>query len=492
MAERIRGVRFHISFVCLLLALTSTTSALASGFSVLTFGGRRVALVSNLARPDDPTALFHNPAGLADQHGVQLYFFFAGAYVDLEARLLALDPARFPEVNPEGCGANGAAACPWPIDDEGYYDRAIRPERYFGIMPYIGVATDLGFLGRRWRDVVVSAAVYTPNFYGAYLPEDAPSAYHIVEGVFVMGTASVGFGWRINEHISIGADFSYNYMYASMALKFSLVDVLTPQGEEPAFTSRIAQDVLGDIRMDFTGSDHGYGWGVGAIVSPLDWLHIGLRYTVSSNARPEGDVSCTATREGLDANAFEQSVTTLGYILPERLMIEMPIPQSLQIGLLFDITWRVEISVDFRYWFYSLYEQQRLIPIYAPGAVGEEPFSEESLTRDKGYTDSFQLTGGLLLRPSSRYRGIELMAGFGYVHTPVPNETFTLDSPLLRHFKVTAGLRWRIDEHWRIAVAYQCNIYLPIDVQNSETNPPTNVQGSASGHIPAIEIGYTF
>ena len=49
--------------VVLLATCWPQTSA-ASGFSVLTFGGRRVASLASLASPDDATALFHNPAGI--------------------------------------------------------------------------------------------------------------------------------------------------------------------------------------------------------------------------------------------------------------------------------------------------------------------------------------------------------------------------------------------------------------------------------------------
>ncbi|MFC1482323.1 OmpP1/FadL family transporter [Myxococcota bacterium] len=465
--------------------------ARASGFSVLTFGGRRTAMVSNLAKPDDPTALFHNPAGLADQRGVQIYLFMAGGFMNLEAEVQELDPTRFPEINPEGCGEAGRDACPWPTDADGYYSRTIKPEKYFGVMPYLGVTFDLGFLGGRWRDVVVSAALYAPNFYGAYLPEDAPTAYHIISGLFLVGSATVGFGWRVNRYLAVGADLSYNYMYLSMARKVSLVDALTPPGEEPDAMAMMAQGLLGDIRLDYSGTDHGVGWGLGMIISPTRWFHIGLRYTGARDAELEGDVSFRSLGDLVDPDEFESIVNGLDYKLPKRLQVEMPIPHSLQVGVLFAIGWRVELSVDFRYWFYRVYERQRIVPIYDPADEGEEPFTEESLSADKNYTDSFQITGGILVRPSSVYRSIELMAGFGYVHSPVPNETFSLDTPMLRHFKVTAGIRWRINRHWLLGLAYQCNIYLPIDVTNSQTNPPTNVRGTALGHVPAIELIYT-
>jgi long-subunit fatty acid transport protein len=60
--------RYKTLISSLLLAATlgclMPSSARAGGFTMTVMGGRRTGMLANLARPDDMTALFHNPAGL--------------------------------------------------------------------------------------------------------------------------------------------------------------------------------------------------------------------------------------------------------------------------------------------------------------------------------------------------------------------------------------------------------------------------------------------
>jgi long-subunit fatty acid transport protein len=467
--------------------------AAASGFSVLTFGGRRTGMMASLAKPDDITALFHNPAGLADQPEGQLYLFLGWGFTNLKADLMALDPVRYPEINPEGCGQGSRPPCPWPVNSEGYYAQSIRPEKYWGVMPFLAAGTGLGFLGPRWKDVVVSLGLYAPNFYGAYLPEDAPTAYHIIGGMFITGAATLGVGWRLNRYISLGADLSYNLMWLTMSQKYSMVAALTPPGEEPSGLALAAQELIGDIRLQYSGVDHGAGWGFGAILSPWPWLRLGLRYTGATPARFEGPARFRAYGEDVqDPQMFYAVVRSVGYKLPRRLLLEMPIPHSVQAGFNVEIGRRLELGMDFRFWFYNAYKKQRIKPIYDPEDEGEEPFTEADLTRDKRYGLGYQVTGGAMVRPSLRIPTLELMLGFGYVRSPIPDSTFSLDNPLLHHYKLSTGLRWRVGSHWRFALTYKLNIYVPRDIRNSQTEPPTNVKGQAVAHVPCMELNYVF
>lgn len=468
-------------------------AVLASGFSVLNFGGRRTGMLSSLAKPDDITAVFHNPAGLSDQPEGQLYLFLGWGFTDLKADLMALDPVRYPAINPEGCGTGSQPPCPWPVNAQGYYAQSIRPEKYWGVMPFLAAGTGLGRLGPKWKDVVVALALYAPNFYGAYLPEDAPTAYHIIGGMFMTGSATFGVGWRINRFIALGADISYNYMYLTMSQKYSMVAALTPPGEEPDGMARAAQELIGDINLSYSGQDHGVGWGLGAIASPFSWLRLGIRYTGATPPRFEGPARFRAYGEYMqDPEFFYDVVRSVGYKLPKRLIVEMPLPHSLQAGFNVELGKQVELGMDFRFWFYNTYKEQRLKPIYDPEEEGEEPFTEADLTRKKRYKLGYQVTGGILVRPWERLLSLDLMAGFGYVRSPIPDATFSLDNPLLHHYKLSTGVRWRMSAHWRFALTYKLFIYVPRDIRNSETEPPTNVKGTALAHVPHIELNYLF
>ena len=457
------------------------------------FGGRRMGMLANLGRPDDPTALFHMPAGLADQPGRQLYAFISPAFLSTDFRMKAHDPARFPAINPDGCGKPGAEPCPWPIDAEGYYTREVEPEKYFGILPYIGASSDLSFLGPGGRDVVVGVAAYAPNFYAAYLPEDAPTAYHIIGGMFLVGTATVGAGWRVNRYLAVGAKFSYNYMALSMAQKLSLANSLTAPGDDPnTGTGGVAQTLIGDLKMEFDGTDHGVGWGLSVLLSPLPWLNLGLAYSGSTTSYFEGEVHFTAYSEKVKGEALLRELAGgVGYKLPRRLIIAQGLPHSVHFGASATIGPRVEIGLDVRLWLYNLLRRQILLPIYGK-EKGKEPLTKDSLSKEKNFDVSYQVVAGVLVRPIASYPNLELMAGAGYDQSPLPDETYTLDNPNLSHFKLSLGGRWRVNHHWRLSAGYLLNLYISRDITNSETSPPTNVQVSSHSHSPAAAMTYIF
>ena len=84
------------------------------------------------------------------------------------------------------------------------------------------------------------------------------------------------------------------------------------------------------------------------------------------------------------------------------------------------------------------------------------------------------------------------MFGVGYDQSPMPDRTFTLDNPSLSNVKFTWGVRWQIDRHWRISACYLFNIFLERKIDDSETNPPTNIVGSGYSHSPAFDLTYVF
>ncbi len=483
-----------VPLLCLALGLALLPRrAAAGGFTLTSFGDRRGGMLSNLGRPDDLTALVHNPAGLADQPGQQAYLFLSPTFLTFQLQMQAIDPQRFPGLNPRGCGQGGAAACPWPVGPDGYYQQRITPERYFGLLPYLGVATDLGFLSPRARDVVLSLAVYAPNFYGAYFPEDAPTAYGFIEGTFLVTAVTLGVGYRVTPGLAVGGRLSYNYMTLSMDRKLSTTDLLTAPGQPPDILATVAQQALGDLRFAFAGTDHGVGWGLGLLLSPEDWLDIGLAYEGSSAARFTGDVSFSAPDQPLlDQREFEGLVSSLGFKLPQQLTVQMIIPHALSAGFNAEVTDRVELGVDLRVWLYNLYDRQVVTPHYDPAAPGTEPIDEDALSSDKGYHLSYQLTAGVLVRPWRRLPRLELMAGVGYDHSPIPDETLTLDNPSLSQVKASCGVRWGIDRHWRVLLTYMAVAYLRRDITTSKTNPPNNIRGEGATHSPAAAVNYTF
>jgi long-chain fatty acid transport protein len=281
-------------------------------------------------------------------------------------------------------------------------------------------------------------------------------------------------------------------MRLSYAQKFSLVDVLTPRGAaEPAFEGLAAQSIFGDMRMDYTGVDHGLGWSAGILYSPLRWLSLGMSYNGATAANFEGDLALVAEKRGA---SFGDLLETFGYKLPRRLTVEMVIPHALQWGINVSPASWIELGVDYRLWLYNLYSTQEITPIYDASADEEleEPMSKESLSRDKRYGVSYEISAGVLARPWRGRPRLEVMAGIFFDKSPIPDETFTLDNPSIDQVGGGVGLRHLLWDHWRVALSYMMLIYIERDVRTSETSPPTNVRGRGLAHVPGIEVEYLF
>jgi long-subunit fatty acid transport protein len=495
--------------LALLLAFLAAWPAqlAAGGFHISILGARRTGMMTNLAAPDDVTALFHNPAGLADLDGTRLHLSSGFTLLESDFRLQALDPARFPEVNPWGapvdrptaCGKDGKAACPWPITEDGYYASEISPTKYFGIIPYVGASQGLGSFSPRLEGLTVSLAAYAPGAYGAYLPEDAPTAYFVTHGLFVSAAVALGAGWRINKWLAVGANLSYNYLYLSYAQKFSTADLLTPNGEAPDITAKLAQAAVGDLNLDYTGRDDGMGWTLGVLVTPFEELALAMVYSGWTSARFNGPVSINSLGSALAPNPtaynaadLRAKVGSLGYKLPYRLEVGMAIPPALMWGVNFRPAWWMEMGVDFRLWLYSLYKRQDMVPLYHQDEEGEEPLSADALSKDKHYGNSWEIAWGLLVRPLPFHRTLELMTGFGFDHSPVPDSTFSIDNPSMNQLLFTFGVRETIGKRLRLGLAYMMDTYLGRNVTNSVANPPVNVRVSGRSHIPTFELEYAF
>lgn len=480
------------------LPLGLTAQAWAGGFHISILGVRRTGMMTNLARPDDVTALFHNPAGLADLRGTQVHLSSGITLLGNKTKLQALDPARFPEVNPKACGIANNPACPWPIGSDGYYEANFEPERYTGVIPFLGVAHNLGHVSPALEKLTLAFALYAPGAYGAFLGKDKPTSYFITDGLFVVGAATVGAGYRINEQISVGASVSYNYLRLGYKQRFSTIDVMTDPGQAPDALALVAQQAIGDLDMEYAGDDHGMGWSLSVLYSPFSWLSFGATYAGFTTARFEGDLTLRSAgskvrgTDPVSAKTLGTLIGVAGYKLPTALIVEMPIPHSLQFGLSVHPSRRFEVGLDFRLWLYSVYGKQTMIPLYDPNEAGNEPLTEAGLSKDKNYSQSYELALGFLVRPlPGASEKLELMAGIGFDKSPVPDETFSIDNPSMNQLVFSFGVRSRLGA-WQVGAAWMVINYLERDIRTSQALPPVNVMISGTSHIPTLEVSYRF
>ena len=484
-----------LSLLALAAVLVIPEAVLAGGFTQTMFGARRNGMHANLGNPDDLTALFHNPAGLAYQAGLRVHLSASLAFTEQSIQMKAHDKVRFPEIYKNCTSGNwSSSSCDYPVGEDGYYLDSIEPEKAIGGLPYISLSSDLGFLGAWGRDLVVAVAITAPLFMGAYLPEDAPTAYNLIGGYFLVLSTTAGVAWRAHPKFSVGGSFSYNHMRITLAQKMSVVDALTPKGGKPDMLATFAQGALGDLMMDYSGVDHGVGWALGILAQPIKGFRIGLAYSGARNAYFEGPVTFTGQSDTAkkDPSVLKTALDVAGYKLPTGLEIEIPIPHNIQGGINIQLSPHLEIGFDVRLWLYNLIDKQKLAPIYDDAAPGKEPLTEEGLTRDKDFNISYQVGGGLMFRPFGHDDRLQIMFGLGYDHSPTPGKSFTLDNAASTHTKVSLGLRWRMFERWRMSATYFVNLLQPLNIQHSQTTPQTNVRATGLSHSPGLELEYAY
>jgi long-chain fatty acid transport protein len=432
------------------------TAAIAGGFSNPDFGVRRVGMFAVTARPDDVTAIFHNPAGLTLLEGTQFYHAQSWFVMDLGMRL---------------------------YDSKGQLkpNYEIKPTLNVGAIPFIGFASDCGT-----RDFRMGFGIYAPNAFGASLPEDEPTRYHATQALFLSSRATLAVAYKFTEKLRIGAAISLVnvYMMKKQYMGKNMLPV-NSKPNDPKWDGRFLpaeQTGATDMLMELDGMAWTWAADLGVLFHPIPTLRIGLAFSGGSPFDLKGDVSLTDStcRPGdmncklSDHKGVKETTThTTG----------MLIPFELKAGFNWEFVKDFEVGADVYYWHYQVLQNQHsALAKPLKGVISE-------LDDPKNYGKSWAWNIGMMYRvvPS-----LELMIGFQMDFTPIPAQTYTLENPSTDQKGISMGLRWQIDDRWRVGIAYVRNWFNFINVQTSISQPPTNVKGHGSNNEFAFDFGYRF
>lgn len=432
--------------------LLSSRPARAGGFTIIEMGVKKTGMMTSIAKPDDLSAVYHNPAGLADQHGTRLHLSSGFSFVHASLRL-----RPWPAEEEGRYGSEDFIDT--PVDADDYFQGTIKPTKYFGVMPMLVASSDFGLReGPVW-----AFSVFVPDFIGAFLPEDAPSRYMVVEGYFVAGVSCFSAAWRLPaplDFLSLGAGLGLLYvriegkkwMNINSLQEYNTDFVISQAGEDyrPFYNLGVTADLPGGVTlgMSFIG---------GADVTLKGRLDVGLA--------PGAEMDPILAALHLDI--------TGRYDMEQK----MKVPAGLAAGVNWAIIPELELAADFRWWFYRVYENQEIyhnIDIQ----IGGQSFVDNPLVIPKDYGDSWTLSGGVLARPFAL--PLELMAGGSYDHSPAPSRTKSLDSPTTNLAGFSLGVRYTLFDTWRLSLTYYRYWYLKDTVEDSILEPPQNSEFSGS------------
>jgi long-subunit fatty acid transport protein len=421
----------------LLIVAIAATPAHAGGFGIPEIGVRRTAMGSIIGRPDDGSAIYHNPAGLVLQHGWGLYLSMGLSVLDTEFRLQ-----------------------PWPDSDrflgapdgDGYYP-TVKPTRAMGVIPMLAATAEL--VPER---LVVGAAVFVGNATGAAFGENDVTRYHLIDGYVVAPQAVASAAYRVLPSLALGASAGViNVRVHGRREVFPIID-----GND--LTSLVG--TRPELRLD--GSGWAPTWMLAAFGQPHPRVSWGATLTGRVDTTLEGPV------EVIYSDDATQPDTLIGRQRTEQLL-----PWAVMAGANVDVSPNVEVGGELRYWLYRQYDRQHT------DVAGI--FLVRELDTMKNYRDSWETSGGVRVHDLARAPHLELMAGVQYDHSPAPPETVTLDQPSFSHWGAHSGARWRTGRY-RFGASYIHYWYDVPTITDSITAPPSNIRGSGGNNIFTLSV----
>jgi long-chain fatty acid transport protein len=424
-------------FLVLSSALLGTLSVgshelFAGGFSNPDMGGRRMGMFSVMGKPDDVTAIFHNPAGMILLDGTQFYHSQSWFIIELGMRMYDSEGVLHPA------------------------EREIEPDWNIGFLPFVGATTDFGT--DRFR---LGTAIYAPNAYGAKLPMDSPTRYHATEALFLAGRATLAAAYRLTDHFTLGASADLVYVHL-MAKRTMNIKVLNDPDERFGNLDELAKT---DSQLDISGRDLTYAWNIGLLFEPTDKLGIGMGFASGSPVNLEGPVTLTGP-DGVKQSTDQHTTMT--------------IPLTLRAGINWEFAPNFELGADVFYWHYQVLQEQRT-------ELDEPLMGLNGFVDPKNYGNSWAWNVGMLYHVLPT---VELMMGFQQDFTPIPTRTYTLDNPSRDQFGISLGTRWQVTKSVRLGLAMVRNWFELADVQDSMSTPPSNVKGHAANFEAAFDISW--
>ncbi len=415
--------------------------ARAGGFGIPEIGVRRTAMGAVIGRPDELSALYHNPAGLVLADEWRLYVSGGLSLLSTEFELAPWDRSN------ELLGATPEAT--------GYY-APVKPSRAMGVVPMLAAG------GHVWDKLYAGAALFVGNATGAAFDEGAVTHYHLIDGYVVAPQLVVAAAYKLRDNLALAASAGViNMRVHGKRYVFPIIDgndISSLAGTKPLLV--------------LDGSAWAPTWNVSAFGSPHP--------RVTWGAMVIGRVEPTMT--GPIEITYGDDASQPGDMLVGTQTTKQLLPWTFQGGANVDVTPNLELGAELRYWLYRQYKRQHT------DVAGI--FLVRELNTEKNYTDSWEATGGARVHDLAVLPGTELMLGMQYDKSPAPAKTVTLDQPSFSHWGLHTGARYSVGRY-RFGASYIHYWYEIPTITDSITLPPSNVRGHGSNNIMTLSVEAT-
>jgi long-subunit fatty acid transport protein len=437
--------RWLLSLLLLLGTLAPAPRAAAQGFIIPEIGARKNGMGTAIGRPDDLTAIYHNPAALALLSGTRVGFSFTAAFLYTDIRVHEWYV---------GQGAQRGPFLPDAADAEGYYER--QTPGTFAPIPFIGASTNL-FSDK----LTVAIGVYVPNAAGADFGADKPSRYHVIDAYVISAYLTAAVAYRPFDWLAIGVGGSAVYIRVQRRSLF--YPVLTLKGKQ--FDSSF---LLGkETELNLEGEDIKPAFNLGIQVWPHKTVSLGFMMLTRYDVALEGPLTLTP---GADASQLVKKTE----FTDNQQVTEIVSPWIFGFGANWDIFPWLELGAELRIYLNSQVEEQ-VTRITNEGPL-KDLIGPEGIVTPKNLENTFHVGAGIKIRPP--LPNLELMTGFHYEPSPSPDNTVEVSAPSFNIFAVHFGARYTFAKRFALTLIYSHYEYLERATVDSLTSPPTNFVGS--------------
>ncbi len=266
-----------LGFLALVLLISGSTNVWAGGLYLPGYGSQAQPRAGAfVARADDPSALFHNPAGLARQRGTAIHLGFN--VVDF-SQTFTRDGSY--ETDPLG-------AHPWDGQAYAKVENDASPTLGIGSMaaiPLLSMTTDFGLnLPLTFAAGLLASHGYPFRDYSnGYVFEDPntpppPGRYDTLTQDAAAAAATIGVGYSISDQLHVGVTLAWGF--ADFKTRKHTWGIRN-------YEEAVAADgeVILDAKDNFIP-----GFGLGILYSPISHLEIGVNYRSASQIGAVGTV----------------------------------------------------------------------------------------------------------------------------------------------------------------------------------------------------------
>lgn len=405
----------------------------ASGFNTARFGGDHGNVTT-----DNPTAIYFNPAGLADRDpndAERKFEFHLFADGNLAFRASSWEHSTSKYDIPEPMGAEGANT------GEASLFNVI-------VAPMIGVNFKI-------KDFAAGAAFYVPfggqatwdtnekfaNSTTYAGPVDGVQRWHTINGTLRTAYVSVGAAYDIAQRVSLGASFN-----------LALSTIETIRAREPGGTNDI--DSEGRSLLELSGLNAAFGVGIlGEVVPRKLWL--GFSY--QSQPGVVGDMKLT----GQLTNNFGGTKSA-----PEDVALFQQLPAEYRFGVRARPAdkWEVRFTGELIDW--SVFDNQCIThdnedtcEVKRDGSAVDPAHAPiQNIVRRWGPAFATRIGVSYWVKEN-----IELFGSFGYDSAAVPASTLEPTLQDYHSFAPSIGGRFGFGKHFELGASYTHFFYVPRD-----------------------------